>query len=134
MKFEELKNPNYGATVVTIKKIIPLENCDNVVATPIFGFQAIVSKDTQVGDIGLVFPVESQLSEEYCRENNLYRHAELNKDKNVTGYFEDNRRVRAIKFRGHRSDCLFISLNSLKYTGKTWRGHNSGSISSAEID
>lgn len=86
-----------------------------MVGTPIFGYQAIVSKDNKEGDIGIIFPGETQLSEEYCKENNLFRHKELNKDKNQAGYLEDNRRVKAMKFRGHRSDALFMPLKSLKY-------------------
>ena len=122
------ENDNYAAVVTRIKTINPLENCDNVVGVPLFGFQAIVSKDTKVGDIGIVFPAESQLSEEYTAQNNLFRHAELNKDKEKAGYIEDNRRVKAMKFRGHRSDCLFMPLSSLEYTGINVQELNEGDI------
>lgn len=117
MKLETPKNPNYCATVFKIKAINKLEGCDNVVGTPILGFQAIVSNNTKVGDIGIAFTVETQLSEEFCKQNNLYRHTELNSDPESRGYLEDNRRIRAVKFRGHRSDCLFMSLDSLSFTG-----------------
>lgn len=115
MKIDKPQNSNYAATVVQIKSIIPLENCDNVVATPIFGFQAIIQKSVQVGDVGIVFPAESQLSYDYCHHNNLHRHGDRNKDQTVKGYVEDNRRVRAIKFRGNESSCFFMSLESLSY-------------------
>jgi len=115
MKFNQPENENYAATVVKIKGLNALEGCDNVVGTPIFGFQAIVSKDTADGDVGIFFPAESQLSEEYARENNLFRHSDKNNDESKQGYLEDNRRVRAMKFRGHRSDCLFMPLSSLSY-------------------
>lgn len=117
MKIQPPVNANYAATVVCIKNIIPLENCDNIVATSIFGFQAIIGKDIPVGTIGIVFPAECQLSDEFCKQNNLYRHGEFNADHAKTGYLEDNRRVRAVKFRGQRSDCLFMPLESLKWTG-----------------
>lgn len=113
MKFDTPKNQAYCATVVKIKNIIPLENCDNVVAVPFFGFQAIVSKDHSVGDMGIVFPVETQLSDVYCKVNNLYRHSDLNLDKGQKGYIDDNCRIRAQKFRGHTSNCLFMPLPSL---------------------
>lgn len=115
MQIKTPKNTNYAATVVTIKNIVPLDGCDNVVGTTIFGYQAIVGKETKIGDIGLFFPAETQLSEEFCIENNLFRHTEKNKDKTKRGYMEDNRRVKAMKFRGHRSDCLFIDLDSVSY-------------------
>lgn len=115
MKLVTPENENYAATVVALKDIIPLEGCDNVVGTPIFGFQAIVGKDSKQGDLGIVFPAESQLSTEFARTNNLFRHQDLNADESAKGYLEDNRRVKAMKFRGHRSDCLFMPLTSLEY-------------------
>ncbi len=123
MKLQEPKNSNYAATVVRIERLIPLTadgpgkmDCDNVVGAPLLGYQAVVSKDTQVGDVGIVFTAETQLSDEYIRENNLYRHPENNKDTKKSGYLEDNRRVKAVKFRGHRSDALFMPLSSLAFT------------------
>ena len=116
MKLNKPENENYAAVVCRIKNIVPLEGSDNIVGTPLLGYQAIVSKDTNIGDIGIVFPAETQLSEEYVKENNLFRHAELNKDTKKSGYIEDNRRVKAMKFRGNRSDALFMPLDSLKYT------------------
>lgn len=116
MNIEKPKNDGYCATVVKINNIIPLAGCDNVVGTSIFGFQAIVSKDIKIGDYGIVFPAETQLSDDFCKFNDLYRHAEFNYDKKKKGYIEDNRRVKAIKFRGHTSNCLFTGLESLTYT------------------
>ena len=115
MQIEKPLNPNYCATVVEIKNTFPLENCDNLVATNIFGFQVLLGKDTDM--VGVFFPAEVQLSDEYCFENNLYRHTNLNKDANEKGYLEDNRRVRAIKFRGNLSSGFFMPLSSLKYVG-----------------
>lgn len=111
--FDPPQNPNYAATVIRVKHIIPLENCDNVVGISVFGYQAIVGKDTQPGDLLVVFPAETQLSDEFTRANNLYRHSEKNADPSAKGYLEDNRRVRAMKFRGHRSDALALSVLSL---------------------
>jgi hypothetical protein len=116
MKLLEPKNANYAAVVIEIKSIIELENCDNVVAVSLLGFHAIVSKDTKIGDVGIVFPAECQLSDEFVSENCLYRHGDRNIDPSAKGYLEDNRRVKAMKFRGNRSDCLFMPLSSLKYT------------------
>lgn len=115
MIFELPKNANYAGTVVKIANIIPLENCDNVVGTTIFGFQAIVGKNTQVGDLGVVFPAETQLSEEYCMNNNLFRDENRNKDVTEKGYIENSRRCKAVKFRGHTSSCLFMPLKSLDF-------------------
>lgn len=115
MKLIDPENPNYAAVVVKINAVNDLEGCDNVVGAPLMGFQAIVGKDTTPGMLGIVFPAETQLSEEYARLNNLHRHGNLNDNEGAQGYLEDNRRVKAMKFRGHRSDCLFMPLESLSY-------------------
>lgn len=113
--FKPPVNVNYAAVVVRIRALVPLAGLDNLVAAPLLGYQAIVSKDTQVGDFGILFVAETQLSEEYARLNNLHRHSNLNDDESAKGYLEDNRRVKAIKLRGHRSDALFMPLTSLLY-------------------
>lgn len=113
-----ITHPNYAAEVVEVKNLLPLEGCDFVVWMPIFWLQAIVSKDVKVGDIGILFPAECQLSDAYCKMNNLYRHAEMNANTEEKGYIEDNRRVRAVKFRWQRSSALFMPLESLSYLWK----------------
>jgi hypothetical protein len=128
MKIDKPENENYSATVIRVKSINKLDNCDNVVGVPLLGFQAIVSKDTKVGDIGIVFTAETQLSEEFTKENNLYRHSERNKNPESSGYIEDNRRVKAMKFRGHRSDALFMPLESLEFTGINLDDLNEGDV------
>lgn len=117
-KLEAPVNPNYAATVVRVNHINVLPNCDNVVGVPFFGMQAIVGKDVQVGDIGILFPAESQLSDEYTRKNGLYRHSDKNENETQSGYIEDSRRVKALKFRGHQSDALFMPIESLDYVTK----------------
>jgi hypothetical protein len=123
------ENDNYAAVVVRLKAVVDLPKRDLIVGTPLLGcLQAIVSKGAKVGDIGIVFPPETQLDPEYLRENNLYRHGELNKAPESKGYFEDNGRVKAMKFAGNRSDCLFMSLDSLAYTGADLSALKEGDI------
>lgn len=119
MRITKPKNENYCATVVEIKNIIPLTGCDNVVGTTIFGYQAIVGKDVKIGDIGIVFPAETRLSKDYCFNNNLYKRGEDNIDQTKKGYVEDSGRVKAVKFRGQVSNCLFMQIDSLRWTGAT---------------
>ncbi|MGV8961946.1 MAG: hypothetical protein ACOH2V_01015 [Candidatus Saccharimonadaceae bacterium] len=109
------KNENYSATIVEIKKLIPLEKCDFVQAAIILGNHVIVSKETELGDIGLYFPLETQLSDQYAKMNNLYKKSEMNIDPTQKGYFEENRRIRCVKFRGHKSEGLFMPIGSLKF-------------------
>lgn len=116
MKLKEPENLNYAAQIVRISVLNPLENSDNLVGAPLLGMQAVVSKDTEIGTVGVLFVAETQLSEEYTARNNLFRHKEFNENKEKAGFIEDNRRVKAIKLRGNRSDALFMPLSSLAYT------------------
>lgn len=125
MKLEKPENDRYAAVVVRVDKTIPLnankeagqEKCDNVVGFNVNGFQAIVSKETEVGTLGIIFTAETQLSHDFVHNNNLYRHDDQNKNPGIKGYIEDNRRVKAVGFRGHRSSALFMPISSLGYAG-----------------
>lgn len=120
MKLKAPKNQNYAATVARVRQINKLDKCDNVVGLPLLGYQAITGKDVQEGDLGILFGAETQLSSFYASKNNLHRHADLNNDPNKVGYLEDNRRVKALRFRGHRSDALFMPLSSLTGFTDEW--------------
>lgn len=112
----EVTNKNYCATVVQLSKFVSLVGCDNIKAALIFGNSVIVGKDTQEGDVGLFFPVETQLSQEFLGANNLFRKPEWgNVDPTKKGFFEEHGRIKAVKFRGHKSEGFFIPLNSLSY-------------------
>ena len=106
---------DYVATIVRLPETNELAGCDNVRGAMFFGLQAIVSKDDVPGTLGVLFPTEVRLSDEYLRENNLFRDPTKNKDPEKKGYFEENGRVRAQKFRGHRSDAFWMPINSLDY-------------------
>lgn len=117
MKIETPENENYVATIVRLKNTYKLEGLDNLVGVKFFGFQALINKDSELDTLGVLFTAETQLSEEYTKENNLYRHQELNKDTEKGGYIEDNRRVKAIRLKGNASNALFMPLESLAFTG-----------------
>ena len=116
MKHEKPINPNYCAIVTIIDKLHDIDNCDNVIHAEIFGNLIIVTKNTKLNDIGIFFPVECKLSHEFLKQNNLYRHSEQNIDNTKVGYFEDNGRIRCMKFRGNRSEGLFMPLDCLTFT------------------
>jgi hypothetical protein len=113
-------NANYCATVVSLTEFRELANCDNVKAAIIFGNSVIVGKDQQVGDVGLFFPVETALSKEFMSYNNLFRKSAQsaegsNIDPDKAGFFEQHGRVKAVKFRGHKSEGFWIPISSLDY-------------------
>ncbi|SKL37052.1 RNA ligase [Mycobacteroides abscessus subsp. massiliense] len=111
-------NANYAATIVQIPAPLSVVGLDNLVAVPLFGYQALTQKaGTKAGDLRVLFTAETQLDAEYARENNLFREATLNKDANETGYLEMNARIRAIRLRKNTSNALLMPLESLAYTG-----------------
>lgn len=110
------RNPNYVATIVALRTFVDLPNCDNVKSAIIFGSSVIVAKDVKAGDVGLFFPPETQLSTEFIANNNLFRKHEYgNLDPSKAGFFEQQGRVKTMKFRGHKSEGFWIPFSSLNY-------------------
>lgn len=105
----------YTATIVKIEEIRPHSNAENLNLTTIHGNQVIVGKDTKVGDIGVFFPEGGQLSEDFCHFNNLYSDSPKNLDRNIKGFFDKNRRVRALTLRGEKSEGFWLPLSCLNY-------------------
>lgn len=110
-----ISNINYAATVVEIKILNPIKGLDNLQQAMIFGNSVLVGKETCVGDMGLFFPLETALSQEFLSNNNLYKDKLLNKDQEKKGYFEQHGRIRAVKFKGVPSEGFFIPLISIMY-------------------
>lgn len=105
--------------IVQIQKLNKHPNADRLQIATIFGASVIVDLNTKIGDLGVYFPIDLQLSEEYCEKNNLVRKLDENGN-NIGGYLEPNKRnIRAMRFRGSKSEGLFIPLETLVYTGKT---------------
>lgn len=105
------------ARIGKVDKIQEIPGADKIQTAVIYGFEVIVSKDVKEGDVGVFFEAsDTQLSEEYCKANNLYRHKELNADTEKGGYLEDNRKLRVQKFLKVKSEGLFMPFDSLSFT------------------
>jgi hypothetical protein len=118
MKLNKPNNSNYAATVVALDKFVDLPNCANVKAAIIMGNHVIVGKDCYPGDLGLFFPVETQLMRIFLSYNNLYRKAEFgNINTTKVGFFEPHGRVKCMKFRGHKSEGFWLPISSLDFLG-----------------
>lgn len=139
MSVLELKGSrNYAAQIVRIPKVVTLERLDNLVGVPVLGGQALVSKgEYSEGNLAIAFGPETQLSHEFVAANSLYRHQELNADPGKAGYLEDNRIIRAIRLRGHKSNVLLMPLSSLyrlmPLGGTPVEGTNFDHVSGVEI-
>lgn len=104
--------------VAPIANIEPIPGADFIVKATAANSTVVVHKNTQIGDLGVYFiGGDTQLSDEFCKANNLYRNATKNTDPGKTGYFEDNRRVRAQAFRKIKSEGFWCPLSYFEFTG-----------------
>ena len=107
-----------GEAVVTrLKNIEEIAGADKIVQAKILGETVITSKDNVEGTLGVLFDCETLLSEEFVRKNNMFRHSELNDNKEIVGMFDDVPRVRPIRLRGVKCSAFFMPLDGFEYTG-----------------
>ena len=100
--------------IVKVKELRKHPNADKLYIATFFGNDTCVSIDTQVGDIGVYFPCDLQLSLEFCIANHLCR--KLPDGTADTGYMEvDKRNITAIRLRGERSDGLYLPIKCFNY-------------------
>ena len=117
----KLKNEyeNYSGLIIRLSNLQKLEGSDFLLGFPCLGMMALVHYTNKEGDIGVFFPAECQLSESFCKENNLFKNSELNSDPEQKGYLESNRRIKALKLRGHKSTGFWVPASYLSYLGIT---------------
>ena len=107
----------YQAYITKLKNVRPHPNADRLQLGDCFGNTVCVSLDYKDNQLGIYFPTDGQLSEEYCEHNNLVRKKD-DAGNNIGGYMDPNKRnVTAIRLRGEKSDGLFMPLESLAFTG-----------------
>jgi hypothetical protein len=107
---------NYTCQVIKLPTKIAIAKLNNLVEVNVQGNSCLIGKDSPEDELYLFFPAECQISDEFLKSNNLYRHETLNTDPTKKGFFEDNRRVKTIKFQGIISSGFVIPLQeSLKF-------------------
>lgn len=108
----------YEGIITKIVNIREHPNADRLNLGTAAGHQVVISKDIQEGTLGVFFPCDGRFTEGCLKENNLYRHKHLNKDPEAqAGFFDDNGRIRAQKFRKAISEGFWTGLNILAWTG-----------------
>lgn len=98
---------SYSAIICKIK-VSPIPEAKTIQVANCAGYTAIVGIDHKDNELGIFFPSDGQLTWPMVRENKLHREN--------GGYLEDNRRVRTIKLMGIKSEGIWLSLDSLKWT------------------
>lgn len=74
---------NYLAVISKITDLKPIENADKLCTTVLNGFDIIVQKTTQIGDIVVFFPMESAICERFLSVNNQYGISDYEKNVNA---------------------------------------------------
>jgi hypothetical protein len=79
--------------------------------------QVVTSKNTPNNALGIYFCADIQLSEDYCKANNLLLLKDENGNKIAgSGYLDsEKRRITAQRFKGVKSDGLWMPIESLDY-------------------
>lgn len=105
---------SYAAYVVELKNVRKHPNADRLQLASCMGDQVVVGLAQKDGDVGIYFPTDGQLSDEFCTANNLYSKSAAQKlgrpDPKTYGFFDINRRVRAQTFRGEKSEGFWLPL------------------------
>lgn len=108
---------NYSAIVAKVDSVIAIPNADRIQIGKVLGESVVISKDIEVGYVGVFFCTGIQLSEAFCHNNNLFRDKTKNLDPEKSGFFEPNRNVRAQPFLGCKSQGYFAELEALSFAG-----------------
>lgn len=142
--------------IITRIKVRPHPNADRLQLGDVCGTTVVVGLDTKDGDLGVYFPTDGVLSHNFLLSNNLYNKSarqKLELGDGPTGFFDYHGRVRAQKFRGEKSDGIWLPIASLGpgndepvegYMFDHWGGvrvcekwtsskSNSGSVRSARV-
>ena len=103
------------AFVVQVGHLEKHPNADRLQVVEFFGNSTMVDMNVHEGDVGIYFPIDLQLSEEFCAANNLVRRKDET-GKNVGGYLDpEKRNITAMRLRGSKSEGLYLPLTCLKY-------------------
>lgn len=103
---------DYCGYITRIKNLKPLPNSDTLMIGQCFDDNVIVDNTYTDNELVIYFMAGTQLGPEFCAENNLIRRLDEN-GKNVGGYLEKSRAVKAINLRKSKSDGLALKLDSL---------------------
>lgn len=116
----------YNGIVTRIKNVRKHPNADRLNIGECFNNQVVVGLDTKEGDLGIYFPADGRLSDEFLKANNLYRN--IVDGTNIGGMFDENGKVRTQKFLKEKSDGYFCPVSFLTFTGAYIDSFTEGTI------
>ncbi len=108
------KESNYLAKIVQIDEYQLHPNADKLKIAIVDHSKVVTNIEAQPG-LYIYFQPETQLSEDYCKHNNLYQDYTKNLDSKLKGFIAGNRRVKCLKLREIISVGLLMPISSLDY-------------------
>lgn len=103
----------YCGYITCLKNVRKHPNADRLQLADCFGNTVVIGLDNKEGQLGVYFPVDGQLSVEFCTANDLVRRKDENGN-SVGGYLDpEKRNIKALKLRGEKSDGLFLPITCL---------------------
>lgn len=105
----------YKAIICELRHVRPHSNADKIQLATVYSNQIIISLNNEQGQLGIFFPTDGQLSEEFCEANDLIGYTDENGERKG-GYFDHKRRVRAQNFRGEKSEGFWMPISCLEFT------------------
>lgn len=103
--------------IVKVNKLRPHGNADRLQIADFFGNETCIPLDVAIGDKGIYFPTDLQLSVAFCEANNLVRKKD-DAGNEIGGFLDpDKRNVKTIRLRGEPSDGIYLPISALEFTG-----------------
>ena len=102
---------NYLARIVNITHFQPHPNAEKMKIARVGGYEICVGLNEPEGYY-IYFPTNSKINPNLLGYCNLYRHSDKNANPTISGFFEDNGRVKAIKLRGVVSDGFLLPFET----------------------
>jgi hypothetical protein len=99
----------YQGIVTEIQNLQPIPGADRIVQATCHGHTVVVGINTKPGDLGVFFPADGKFSMPMLVNNKLL--------KSQGGYFEEHGRIRAQKFKGVKSEGIWLPINCIEWTG-----------------
>lgn len=106
-------NPNYLCKLFKIHELRKHSNADKLQILSIDFQDVITGLEAKEGDVYVYFPVECKINKDFLSYTNCFRDIELNKDKEESGFFESNCRVKAVRLRGEKSCGYVVPVNEV---------------------
>lgn len=106
-------NPNYLARIVDIEEFVPHPSADRL-KMAIVQYQSVIVDINSDPGLYVYFPLEVKINAKFLSFTNAFRDKTKNADNTLSGFFEDNCRVRAVKLRNEKSMGYLIPLHTLE--------------------